>query len=357
MSDTCAYKDPDWEHQGQRLDCGRPRRSDDPKGYCILHSSDPRRDCTEFVDEVIRSLANRKGDFNGCNVPAGTIVDLSVQRLEPLPDFTATIWNEHSQFILGQRHLDGHVHLRFHGASFHDGVVLNLAGASFAGRLEVDLGGATFLDGSAANLSSCTFAGGARLILSQCRFEPRTELKMNSCTLREMVWINDDHQSGPLFAGVLQCRGANFECGATFMGSDFAERSTFEGVDLRNVTFRNCSLARTSLRNAISIEDAEFDNVRWATPAKQRKQRRASWRVAQSWRRLVDEANRVTIQDEVDAMASMSNEKITSGFAAAERVYRGLKKSYEKRADHPRAAEFHYGEMEMRRGVESQDVV
>jgi hypothetical protein len=50
------------------------------------------------------------------------------------------------------------------------------------------------------------------------------------------------------------------------------------------------------------------------------------------------------VADELSARASQS-----PSFAAVERVYRGLRASHEGRKDHPRAGDFYFAEMEMRR--------
>ena len=113
---------------------------------------------------------------------------------------------------------------------------------------------------------------------------------------------------------------------------------------LQPVARQAAPLAPEGVRDSRNLAKAEFDAVTWArwppAPASGSPARRP---------RSCDRP-RLAVFDEIYARsADVTGLDRRALLQVAERVYRGLRESYEARKDHPRARDFYFGEMELRR--------
>jgi uncharacterized protein YjbI with pentapeptide repeats len=143
---------------------------------------------------------------------------------------------------------------------------------------------------------------------------------------------------GPVFS-----KGANFS-GVTFGGMaqfeevKFLDDTVFGFTALENVLFRHMDLSHCRFRYSEKIDKAEFDHVTWA-----------SWCEKPLWG-LLKAQTRMANADEVHARTKLTSpEEQIRNLKDAERVYRGLRASYEARKDPPMVGQLYFAEMEMRR--------
>ena len=262
------------------------RPATEPDGRCLMHSPDPQKDRRAFRRCIDEQVA--RGNFD------------------------------------------------FHGFVFLDD--LNFRRHFFAGR--VDFGEAAFL---------------ANVNFYEARFQRKADFS-NATFARRPVFGRCQFPEGVTFYGVA------FPDRTEFHKVGLGERSDFILADLGHVIFRSLDLSHCRFRHARNIHLAEFHEVTWAMwpdilkPAPHIGRtawvKRLAQRCAQGWTRpaVADETDawkgEGQFPNEVDV--DISGEQ-PDFLHHAERVYRGLRASYESRNDHPRASGFYVSEMEVRR--------
>lgn len=259
----------------------------DADGYCILHCQDLAKDLAAFQAAANAKIAAEDYHFQGCVVP--------------------------------------------------DGAALHFGGKEFLGRTVADFRRSRWHGNATADFWPAQFHNQARADFTNASLQ----------RLEVPVERGDDEFSG-LFRGKADFHGARFGQPVTFQSCQFAADSSFAGVDLQQVTFRGCALGEVSFRDAAHLAEAEFDNVTWGRLPEGQAYSRLGWLgqwIVRRWERLIGGTDRPVCWDEHAAREGSNQED----YAAAERVYRGLKQSYERRGDYPRSAQLSYGEMEMRR--------
>jgi uncharacterized protein YjbI with pentapeptide repeats len=191
------------------------------------------------------------------------------------------------------------------------------------------------------------------------RFQRTVDLERTSFDDRALF-------GGAYFASGVSFEGANFKSGAdfadtsfplgvgfrstafgaptTFLRTYFGADSGFGGASLEKVTFRQCALGNIVLSEAYAIAKAEFDEVIWTTPpppgdvAKYDDAWRAS-AIRSGW------TGNSGVREERTARATNTR----SDFAAAEKVYREIRRSLEDHRHFRLASRIGARELEMRR--------
>lgn len=133
----------------------------------------------------------------------------------------------------------------------------------------------------------------------------------------------------------------------------------FEGVDMRNLLFREANLSNASFNQCYYLDRAKFYECTWNSDSNRKNvlfdELQLRGRVV-SWEEMaVAEARsrKCNLTEETSESSRESEESIDSSmegkYAAVEETCRALKKHFEDRRNYLVAGDFHEGEMEMRR--------
>ncbi len=283
-------------------------QSHDPYGRCFFHSERPDKVATEMVARVKEKLARNDRDFAGYIFPAEA--DFSTVDFGDGANFGGAAFRGTANFL----HATFGDRAYFVGAIFGDWA--NFIDTRFGDRAY--FGNAAFRRGASfwvarfgdgANFLGADFSGGANFV--QATFAKEGDFF--GATFDERADF-----SGATFADGAGFRIANPRERFLLQEVTFQGRADFSGAtqDLSHFEFHHVRLPQAIFRDAIGLDKAEFDDVTWGV-----------------------------LGDEVDARESGK----LADYAAAERVYREVRRSYLERRDFTMARQMHWGEMEMRR--------
>ncbi|MBI2304435.1 MAG: pentapeptide repeat-containing protein [Chloroflexi bacterium] len=273
---------------------------------CLFHSKDEKKPVAEFRAALAAKKASGDGNYVGFVFPEWA-------------DFSVVTFTGDADF--GEANFTGAAH--FFRATFTGDA--NFGEANFTGA--ADFWGATFTGD--ANFFRATFTGDADF------------------------W-------GANFTGAAHFWGARLDGPGrvVFQGDEektvFHGRADFRGAYFGTVLFRSVHLKDATFAGCYGLEKVEFDNVTWGSIDQ-------PWRDWPLARRLLRWRRENVVGDELEARKTRKEGDFAvaegvyftpgaeQGFAAAERVYRMLRKSYKDREDYAGAREFYFGQMEMRR--------
>jgi len=317
-----------------------------------MHSADDKP-ADDFWLSIDRQLADGDLDFRGFVFPGpsvfyetGFVGDADFRRATFLgdADFSGAKFSGSASF--GSVTFSGDALFRL--ATFSKGAWFHAA--SFAGRAH--FGAVTFSD--TAHFGAVTFTGAASFgatFAGTAYFDQSTF--SGDAWFRRAEFSDDADFHGATFARTADFRNvtfsglgaadfgrARFADGTLLADVEFGKPTDFGYADLEHAYFRSVDLAGCHFRESRGLDKAEFDDVRWGWWPPQ---------PATGLRGLVFR-RRLAVADEVWARGGPGLPRGPApSFESVERVYRGLRASYEARKDHPRVGSFYFAEMEMRR--------
>lgn len=312
--------------------CGRESYADDPKGYCICHSENRKKDSDAFQREVERMLAGKNYNFRWFVFP-----DYAV--------FPRAVFAGDASFA----HATFQGKAAFGTATFHGEAAFYYA--TFQGAAH--FGAARFQD--AAHFEGATFQGEARfwhaMFQGEAAFLEATfqgEAHFEDATFHGVA-----HFGGATFQGAAHFQGATFHGAAGFWHATFQGAAGFVGEEEKRVfseshdadfslaTFeraKKVEFAHVNLRRArfvgTDVREVDFTDVKWAP--------RSFWRKPVPCSAAWDELRREGKGERKD-------------YQRIRKLYQQLKENYEERRDPITAGDFHFGDMEMRRLAPRED--
>ncbi len=343
--------------------CTRPASESD--GLCLQHSRNPSKNATEFWNSIQQQLDARNYNFDGYMFPSDA--DFSAIRFDRQANFGRADFSGPVSFAKAQFCHQAY----FSGANFSDS-------ASFRGTRFGDdtssIANSTVEERSASkefpgtHFSYATFSG--RTDFSSAIFSEEVHF-FQAAFLDEVEFGGTEFQDTAIFIRSKFSRPLQFYAklhrGGYFVAIDFPftvfldlQISGFLSLsDLQHVTFRSVDLSNCRLANARNLDKAEFDVVEWArwppssSPIEDdgKQQWWQNFAVSNRISGYLRGRPRLAVLDEIVARYGLQGATLEE----AERVYRGLRASYESRKDHPRIGDFYFGEMEMRRLASSDN--
>jgi uncharacterized protein YjbI with pentapeptide repeats len=359
-----------------------PRPGSEPDDRCLLHSSNPDKDAEAFWRTIEQQLASCDGSFVGYVFPEQATFRRA-QFLAPVSFgeacFSREVFFDGAEFAMsasfdrakfgGNASFDG---ARFVGEASFKRVEFaadaSFKGAAFSGVASFDKARFTRLadfyltefSGTSARFEEAEFWGSTSFLetkflrdawFRQAKFLSWASFEQTEFSgLASFVQANfSDTESTSSFDRTKFVEWAEFDQAeffgeAVFERSKFLSQASFDHVkfcgvtifntDIEHVGFRSSNLGNCRFAGSSNLDKAEFDDISWS-----------QWPVHSTW---PGQRARLAVADEIVARSALPADK-PSLLAAAERVYRDLRRNYETRKDHPRIGSFYFAEMEMRR--------
>lgn len=276
----CKWKSNYWPN----YECPESSLGDDPKGYCILHSGDEKKDVGQFTDKVKERITRGrltssgweidKIDLRGCYFPRGfdkgyfrgyqftKPVDLTEATFSQVANFREVTFSQEVDFV-GVKFMD---EVDFYKVKFLKEAYFNLT--KFSGRSNFI--GATFSEragfsqitfSQSANFNLATFSKGASfwetVFLEKASFENATFLKVGS-------FPKTSFEKEAEFAGAIFKEEANFD------QTNFKGKTNFTWAEFWDWTFffNNSNETSVKLKNlpvGVSFPTYQNEKVRHDT--------------------------------------------------------------------------------------------